>query len=54
MFANVIYLILGFIIGFLVAIVLGAGGRGELEDQIAALESQNSKLQKQLEDSELE
>ena len=45
MFMDVVYLILGFIVGFLLAIILGAGGRSELEEQIVRLEHRNRDLE---------
>jgi len=45
MFSELVYLGLGFIIGFLVAIILGAGGRSGLEEQIVRLEHRNRDLE---------
>lgn len=45
MLSELFFLVLGFIIGFLVAIILGAGGRSGLEEQIVRLEHRNRDLE---------
>lgn len=48
MLSNVIYLVLGFILGFLIAAIIRSGGRAELEAEILALERRNKDLRDRL------
>lgn len=48
MFGNIVYLVLGFILGFLVAVIIRSGGRAELDAEIGALEGQNRVLRDRL------
>lgn len=48
MLSNAVYLILGFLIGFLIAAIIRSGGRAELEAEILALERRNKDLRDRL------